>query len=357
MPYQPRVLLVIADSSRTGGPEHVLTLARELDGAGWQVAVAAPPGDLLDRCRALDVTSLPLRCSGRELGLAAIRLRHMVRRYQADLVHSHGLRAAWLVRRARPQVPWVHTHHLDSWFTASAMRTAIHRRALRGIGRRAQLQIAVSQSVFEFVTETLGSPASRVRVVPNGIDPLQPRLRERPSAARVGVLASLIPSKGVDLAVMALATPPGRALSLVVGGQGPELPALLDLAERLQVASRVTFLGPVTDRQAFFDSCDVAWVPSRAEPFGLVACEAMSAGLPVVGTRVGGLPEILDPPRSGALVAPANPTALASVTAALLDDVERYRRLSEAGPERVRLRYSAARMAALTRGVYREVLT
>ncbi|MHB1575448.1 MAG: glycosyltransferase family 4 protein [Candidatus Dormibacteria bacterium] len=356
MPYQPRVLLVIADSSRTGGPEHVLTLARELRAAGWQVAVAAPPGDLVDRCQSLEVTSLPLGSSGRDLGLAPIRLRQLARRYHADLVHSHGLRAGWLVRRARLRVPWVHTHHLDSWFTANPVRTAVHRRELRAIGRRARLQIAVSQSVFEFVTETVGTPAGRVRVVPNGIDPLRPRLRARPAGARVGVLASLTPSKGVDLALMALATPPGRELSLVVGGQGPELQSLVDLAERLQVAGRVDFVGPVTDRQRFFDSCDVVWVPSRAEPFGLVACEAMSAGLPVVGTRVGGLPEILDPPRSGALVAPANPTALASVTAALLRDGDRYRRLSEAGPERVRLRYSAARMAALTRGVYREVL-
>jgi glycosyltransferase involved in cell wall biosynthesis len=332
MPYQPRVLLVIADSSRTGGPEHVLTLARELVGVGWQVAVAAPPGDLLERCQALGVSGLPLACSGRQLGLAPIRLRQLARRHHADLVHSHGLRAGWLVRRGRLQVPWVHTHHLDSWSTASPLRTAVHRRELRAIGRRAQLQIAVSQSVFQFITETVGSPASRVRVVPNGIDPLRPRLRQRPAAARAGVLASLIPSKGVDLAVMALATPLGRQLSLVVGGQGPELAALMDLAERLQVAPRVDFVGPVTDRQRFFDSCDVFWVPSRAEPFGLVACEAMSAGLPVVGARVGGLPEILDPPRSGALVAPANPTALASVTAALLADGDRYRRLSEAGP-------------------------
>ncbi|MHB1500891.1 MAG: glycosyltransferase, partial [Candidatus Dormibacteria bacterium] len=94
----------------------------------------------------------------------------------------------------------------------------------------------------------------------------------------------------------------------------------------------------------------------RAEPFGQVACEAMSAGIPVVAARVGGLPEILDPPRAGILVAPANPTAMASVTSALLANGERYRRLSEAGPERVRQRYSAARMGALTRGVYREVL-
>ncbi len=356
MPYQPRVLLVIADSSRTGGPEHVLTLARELEEAGWRSAVACPPGELVDRCDALGIATLALATRGRELSLAPIRLRQMARRFHADLVHSHGLRAGWLARRARLGSPWVHTHHLDAWFTTRAWRVAAHRHELRAIGRRAQLQIAVSQSVFEFVTGAVGTPPARVRVVPNGIHPLQPRLRLEPEGARVGILASLVPSKGVDLAVMALATPAGRGLSLVVGGEGPELAALVDLAERLQVAGRVSFVGPVSDRQLFFDSCDVVWVSSRAEPFGQVACEAMSAGLPVVAARVGGLPEILDPPRAGILVAPANPTALASVTSALLANTERYQRLSEAGPERVRQRYSAARMGALTRGVYREVL-
>ncbi|HEY6538510.1 MAG TPA: glycosyltransferase family 4 protein [Candidatus Dormibacteraeota bacterium] len=351
-----RVLLAIADSSRSGGPEHVLTLAGELTAAGWTVLVACPPGQLASRCQAVGVPVSTLSMSGRGWATAPVELRQLARRWQAGLVHSHGLRAGALVRRARPRAPQVHTHHLDGWFTASSLRIAAHRYELRALGRSAQLQIAVSNAVAGFLTETGGQDTHRVRVVPNGIQPLPVLRRSAPSGRRVGVLARLTQSKGVDIAILALATPAGRHLTLNVGGAGPEMAALVDLAYTVGVSDRVNFWGEVTDREGFFAACDLAWVPSRAEPFGLSACEAMSSGLPVVASRVGGLSEILDPPRAGLVVGPANPAALASVSSGLLTDHPRYAELSAAGADRIRRRFSASRMGALTRGVYREVI-
>jgi glycosyltransferase involved in cell wall biosynthesis len=350
-----RVLLVIADSSRSGGPEHVLTLAQELSAAGWVPLVACPPGELTERCRGLGVAASSVSMRGRGWASAPVQLRQLSRRWGASVVHSHGLRAGTLLRQARPGPPQIHTHHLDGWFTASPLRVAVHRHQLRALCRAAQLQIAVSNSVAEFLTEQVGADPRRVRVIPNGIQPLAPLTRTAPAGRRMGVLARLTQSKGVDIAILALATPAGRTLTLNIGGTGPELAALVDLAFTVGVADRVNFLGEVTDREQFFARCDLAWVPSRAEPFGLVACEAMSSGLPVVASRVGGLTEILDPPLAGLVVTPANPAALASVSTGLLDDGARYAALSAAGPDRVRRRFSSTRMAALTRGVYREV--
>jgi glycosyltransferase involved in cell wall biosynthesis len=355
MSSESRVLLVIADSSRSGGPEHVLTLARELTDAGWAPLVACPPGELVDRCREQAIAASAVAMVGRGWLSAPIQLRQLARHWRASVVHSHGLRAGALVRRSRPNVAFIHTHHLDGWFTASRVRVVVHRRELRALGRAAQLQIAVSNAVAEFLTGQVGADSRRIRVVPNGIEPLAGMVRSAPGGRRVGVLARLHRSKGVDIAILALASPAGRSMTLNVGGAGPELAALVDLAYLSGVADRVNFVGEVRDREQFFASCDLAWVPSRAEPFGLSACEAMSSGLPVVASRVGGLPEILDPPRAGLVVGAANPSALASVSAGLLDDPSRYAALSAAGVERVRLRFSATRMAALTRGVYREV--
>ncbi|HVC40167.1 MAG TPA: glycosyltransferase family 4 protein [Candidatus Dormibacteraeota bacterium] len=351
-----RVLLVIADSSRSGGPEHVLTLAQELTAAGWVALVCCPPGELVERSQAAGLAVAPIRMAGRGWASAPIQLRQLARRWRASLVHSHGLRAGALVRRARTPAPHVHTHHLDGWFTASPLRVAIHRRELQALGRSAQLEIAVSNAVAEFLTQEVGVDSTRIRVVANGIQPLPVRERTRAQGRRVGVLARLTQSKGVDIAILALTTPAGRGLTLDVGGSGPELAALVDLAYLVGVADRVNFVGEVTDRESFFANLDLAWVPSRAEPFGLTACEAMSSGLPVVASRVGGLSEILDPPRAGLVVGAANPAALASVSAALLSDPARYAALSAAGVDRVRRRFSAARMGALTRGVYREAI-
>jgi glycosyltransferase involved in cell wall biosynthesis len=350
-----RVLLVIADSSRSGGPEHVLTLAQELSAAGWSPLVACPPGELVERCRDVGVAVSSLSMRGRGWASAPVQLRQLSRRWRASVVHSHGLRAGTMLRRARTGSPLIHSHHLDGWFTASALRVAVHRHELRALCRAAQLQIAVSNSVAEFLTDQVGVDPRQIRVVPNGIHPLSPLPRTAPAGRRVGVLARLTQSKGVDIAILALATPAGRSLTLNIGGAGPELATLVDLAFTVGVADRVNFLGEVSDREQFFAGCDLAWVPSRAEPFGLVACEAMSSGLPVVASRVGGLTEILDPPLAGLAVTPANPAALASVSAGLLDDPVRYAALSAAGPERVHRRFSSTRMGALTRGVYREV--
>ncbi len=357
MPYPPRIALVIADSSRTGGPEHVLTLAEELHGVGWSPLVVCPEGPLRERCRKAGVASAAVGFGGLAAPATPVRLRQLLRRWGPDLVHSHGLRAGAMVRRAGPRAPVVHTHHLDGWFTTGRMRRSVHAHELRALGRAAQLQIAVSVSVRRFLTEEVGSDPARIRVVPNGVVPLAGAARPGPPGRRVATLCSLVPSKGVDLALLALAAPAGRELHLSVGGLGPELGGLVDLAASLGVADRVDFVGEVADRAAFFAGCDLVWVPSRAEPFGLVACEAMSCGVPVVAARVGGLPEILDPPRSGLCVPPANPAALASVSSALLKDPERYRRLSEAGMERVRSEFTAARMGARTRHVYRELLS
>jgi glycosyltransferase involved in cell wall biosynthesis len=352
----PRVLLVIADSSRSGGPEHVLTLAQELAAAGWATQVACPPGELVERCQEHGLPVSAIQMSGRGWASAPVQLRQLARRWRAGVVHSHGLRAGALLRRAHTSAAHVHTHHLDGWFTASAFRVAIHRHELRALGRATQLQIAVSNSVAEFLTDQVGADSRRLRVVPNGIQPLPVLARTAPAGRRVGVLARLTQSKGVDIAVLALATPAGRSMTLNIGGTGPELEALVDLAYTSGVADRVNFLGEVTDRESFFAGCDLAWVPSRAEPFGLTACEAMSSGLPVVASRVGGLTEILDPPRAGLVVGAANPAALASVSAGLLDEPQRYAALSAAGPDRILRRFSASRMGALTRGVYREVI-
>ena len=356
MSSDSRVLLVIADSSRSGGPEHVLTLAKELTAAGWVALVACPPGELVARCRKDGLEVSPIQMNGRGWASAPIQLRQLARRSGARVVHSHGLRAGALVRRAHTAAPQVHTHHLDGWFTSSQLRVAIHRHELKALERSAQLQIAVSNSVAEFLTDQVGADPWRLRVVPNGIHPLPDCRRAAPNGRRVGLLARLTQSKGVDIAILALSTPAGRNLSLQIGGSGPELLALVDLAYTSGVADRVHFLGEVADRERFFATCDLAWVPSRAEPFGLTACEAMSSGLPVVASRVGGLPEILDPPRAGLVVGAANPAALASVSAGLLDDPQRYAALSAAGPDRIRRRFSASRMGALTRGVYREAI-
>jgi glycosyltransferase involved in cell wall biosynthesis len=130
--------------------------------------------------------------------------------------------------------------------------------------------------------------------------------------------------KGIDtlLRAMQLLARDRPALELRVAGRGKDLDRARSLAEALGIAHRVRFLGAVDDdqRDRLFAGARVLLMPSRFEGFGMVAAEAMAAGVPLVATTAGSLPEVVDPPRGGVLVPPDDPAALATAVARLLDD-------------------------------------
>lgn len=166
----------------------------------------------------------------------------------------------------------------------------------------------------------------------------------------IGVVGRLVPEKGFDVMLRALIELPGADLVLV--GEGPARSSLERLSRDLGLDGRVTFTGrvepPWTSRWRF----DVLAVPSRIEGFGLVAVEALLAGIPVVGSRVGGLCEVLTDGRTGLLVPVDDPTALASALRTLQDDPSLRRELAEQGSFDARQRFSVDAMM----GSYRAFL-
>ncbi|WP_348760957.1 glycosyltransferase [uncultured Salinisphaera sp.] len=148
-----------------------------------------------------------------------------------------------------------------------------------------------------------------IRVIPNGVRaPLAKRPRELTPGAplRLGIAGRQIPIKGGLLAIHALAElrEQGRDAVLTVAGDGPLRDSLEALANRLGIASHVRFAGVVKDMPGFFDEIDVFVHPALREPFGLVAAEAQSAGVPVVCTAVDGLPEVVASGQTGICVKP-----------------------------------------------------
>jgi len=170
-------------------------------------------------------------------------------------------------------------------------------------------------------------------------------------------LCALVPRKGVDVLVDALAALPassGRAV-LLVAGDGPERAALAARAAGL--GARVCFLGARADKAELLSACDVFALASRAEGLGVAALEAMAAGRAVVATRVGGLGEAVVDGRTGLLVPPGDPAALAAALARLCDDPALRARLAAAGPERVAEGFEAEQMVGAYERLYREVLS
>lgn len=209
--------------------------------------------------------------------------------------------------------------------------------------------------------ERRGFPADRLTVVPNGVDAdalrRQAETGMRPAAVPepyVVAVGRLVPTKGYDLVVRALARLPPY-LHAVICGDGPERERLERLAQREGVADRLHLLGwvPEADKLRLLREAAAFLHPAHFESFGMAVIEAMAMGAPIVATRVGGLPEVVGD--AGLLVEPGRVSALADGARRYLEDPAFRRRASEASVRRARELTWDASARSLER-VYDEVL-
>lgn len=226
--------------------------------------------------------------------------------------------------------------------------------------------------VFEL--KAMGIDATKVSVAPCGVDldlfSDQGPAEERGRKHRILSVGRLVPRKGVDLVISALArlAEQGRddVELVIVGGGGtaddlaadPEGRRLQELAQELGVADQVVFRGQVS-RDAMpgiFRSANAVVCTPWYEPFGIVPLEAMACGVPVVAAAVGGLGDTVLNHRTGLHVPPKDPEATATAIARLLDNPEMAAAYGQAGERRVRVRYSWDRVAQETEKAYRKAL-
>lgn len=225
----------------------------------------------------------------------------------------------------RPVVATVHTdlRCYRDYEPVPALWWAAMRRALP----RCSAVIAVSLDVRASLIE-LGIRGDLIHVIPNPAPRPKPAKAQHGGRPRVLTVAGLKKVKGVDIALEAAAKLTDLDFEWIFLGDGPELPALTQQAEKLGLSSRVTFAGFHPDPQPFYDASDVYVLPSRAEASPMVLLEAMSAGLPILATRCGaGVAELVDPD-VGELVPVSSPDSMARALRSMLTDPvrrERYR--------------------------------
>jgi glycosyltransferase involved in cell wall biosynthesis len=203
--------------------------------------------------------------------------------------------------------------------------------------------VTVSETAERALTEA-GYPENRIRIISPGA-----RIPARPSgpndAPIIGFVARLHREKGVMSLIDAFTevvkhVPDAR---LEIYGEGEERELLEKTVAMRLLDSRVTFHGWIDSREGFSRGFRLLAVPSEKESFGMAALEAMAEGLPVVGTRVGGLSEVIEDKVTGLLVPSGDPEALAATIVRLLEDPALCRTLGEAGYARAKDRYSNER--------------
>jgi len=218
--------------------------------------------------------------------------------------------------------------------------------------RRADTIIAPSRYLARAVAGW-GVAGGKITVVYNAVETpaaAQPLPIPLTTRVNIGTASRLIPLKQIDHLIAALKDCDG--MGLVIIGDGPERERLEDIALANRVAERVYFAGQLSQKEtvALMSACDLFVLNSTHEGFSHVILEAMSVGLPVVATAVGGTPELVRDGENGVLIAPNSNGALAKTLRGLVASVETRRRLTRAGLETAR-QFVQATMIESTEGV------
>jgi rhamnosyl/mannosyltransferase len=291
-----------------------------------------------------------------------------LRRLAPDVVHLHFPNPtgdlAYLLSGWR--APVVMTYHADIAKPRPALW--LYRHVFGRLERHVR-RIIVSSEAFLRSSEALSRHREKCVVIPFGIDPEAFALRDReheiveglaqkygrPLALFLGVLR---PYKGLQILLRAMTKVRGR---LLIAGRGPHRGDLEALAQQLGVSDQITFLGEVseTERRRLLHACDVFVLPSvnRNESFGIAQLEAMVCGKPVISSDLPtGVRIVNQHERTGLLVPPGDPDALADALNRLLGDGRLRASLGQAARARVQQEFDREAMIERTLGVYDEVV-
>jgi glycosyltransferase involved in cell wall biosynthesis len=373
-----RILHAIARLNVGGAAVQVLELAAEQRRAGHEVLVLhgrIPEGEESMTYLAAELgvpeTFLPelqRPLSARADARAIRRIRHEVRAFRPDVLHTHaakagatGRAAALLAGRSRPRV-LVHTFHghvLRGYFGSRQERafTLVE----RGLARRTDALVAVSAEVRDDLVSLGAAPAERFVVIPYGFDFSRleggDRARARgelgvdEGAFLVGFVGRLTAIKRPQDLVRAVAAVDGAVL--VALGDGELRGEVEALASKLGV--RLHVLGYRQDVPDWYAAADAVALASANEGTPVTAIEALAAGTPVVATRVGGVPAVVDDGETGFLAEAGDVDGLAEGLRRLAADPGLRARMGALGAARMRERFATGRMAADVERLYRSL--
>ncbi|MGH7324560.1 MAG: glycosyltransferase family 4 protein [Candidatus Rokuibacteriota bacterium] len=356
-----RLVLHTESSLGFGGQEiRILTEARWLRQHGWDVLVTCQPASrLAAEAEAAGVPAVAISMRSALDVWALLALRRLMRARGVRLVHTHSSIDSWLATLAAKSLglPVVRGRHV----TIPVLR----RRAL--VYRLADRIVTSGEAVTMLVARA-GVPLDRIVAIPAGFDPARfhagvsgQRVRQELAlkGPAVGLVANVRGSKGHRYFLEAAreivrGRPDARFL---VVGDGVGFADVRRQVQEMGLGSSVIMTGFRRDIPEVMAALDVLVLPStRSEAVSQVILQALAVGTPVVGTTVGGTPEVVRDGENGRLVPPADGPALATAILALLDDPARARAMGSAGQALVHARYSIDATMARTAALYAELL-
>lgn len=348
-----------------GGQERrVVSEMRGLAERGHHLVLATRPEARIAReaaLRGLSVLTLPM--TGRFDAVSIIRLARFLRAERIQIVNTHSGIDSWIgafAARLAGVPVLVRTRHL---------RLPLKRNWLNFVHYMADRVVSCGESMRRFLVDECGFPESQVVSIPTGIDfeAFVPRRNRDAMRAELGIgtgemvilMVGII--RGVKRHAIALEACariasefPGARL--VLAGDGPMRPDMEALAGSLGISERVLFLGHREDVADLMGAADVLLLTSRSEGVPQAVAQAMGLGLPVVATSVGGVPELIEHEKTGLLVPPEDPQAVAQALTRILRDPDSARRLGAAARAHARAEFSLKGMLDKTEALFRALL-
>jgi glycosyltransferase involved in cell wall biosynthesis len=369
-----RVLLVHQPTDG-GVARHISDLYDGLAARGHDAVLcgpALPSASSLERSETAGAAHVTLalqraiapRADVRALG----RFARIVSRVRPHLIHAHSSKAGAIARLGKllhPRIPVLYTPHgyaFNGYFDSEVERE-LYRQAERTLAPLHRFALTVCQAEAR-LARSVGSPR-RVRVVHNGIAepptrPADSRLLDlrRAGGPVICTLTQLRPGKGVETLIDAFSRVASVHVTahLVIAGDGPMRAVLEQQAREQGVGNAVSFLGEVSEPVSVLRGADVFVLPSWAESFPYVILEAMSVGVAIAASDVGGVGEAITDGYSGLLFAARDSNATAAALLRLLDDEHLRGALGEAARAREESTFSKDRMVDGIIGVYEEAL-
>lgn len=379
--HRPKLLLLVTSSAWGGAEAYVARLAHAAE-AEFDVTVAAGPSERPELFRHLPTNVKSVTIDDLRQPIAPLhdlravtRLRRLIDEEKFDVVHTNSTKAGLLgalaaaCSRTKPDViytahGWGFLERRSALFRLAVLwseKIAAHFRAATIVLSEAERKVALRERL---------SAQKNLHLIPNGIDRDAIDFLDRENArdglerltgsklggTLVGVVANAYPSKGLPLMLEAF---DGLAedlpdTDLVILGDGPEMPRLRALRERLPHRDRLHLPGAVPAAARLMRAFDLFALPSLKEGFPFVILEASLAGVPILATRVGALPEIIDDRMTGRLVPPGDIKALRAAMREILTDRALLQTLKSGAPH-IAERRSGADMAEATLKIYRSL--
>jgi len=373
MHIKPRVLIMIA-TEHIGGPGKGVLQFLEHSPAGAMEYVLCnfdpeyrPTGQFVHEAQRRGLNLRLLRQRRAFDPHLVAQARHLIREHDVNLIQTHGYKSNSIgfVLRLLCRLPWIGFAH---GYIDDNSRNRLYNRIDRLVLRGADRVVAVSGSMKALLVRH-GVAAHRIRVVHNAVDPkdavpatpsaeIRRQCGLRPEHKVIGVIGRLSPEKGQAIFLRALekvlqSAPGVRAL---IVGDGQDRPMLEALCRERGLSDHVAFLGHQERIADYYQVLDLLVLPSLSEGLPNTVLEAMSFGIPVIATAVGGVREIIED-GNGVVVEPGDPEALADRMIELLGDDALRRMIGLKGKESLYPRFAAEGRARSIVGLYEELLS